>query len=103
MYIKYIINDDLKRTFIGVFPLNFGCKLIKDENALYPFIILSTVRSDKKEHVGGVFWIFICKNNIFSFIVLVLKASKHLLFKMIRRLLITCYLELMASKRRQCY
>ena len=45
----------LKRNFIDVFPLIFVCKLIKDKNALYPFIILSTVRSGKKEHTGGVF------------------------------------------------
>ena len=55
----------LKRNFIDVFPLIFVCKLIKDKNALYPFIILSTVRSDKKEHTGGVFWIFICKKILF--------------------------------------
>ena len=45
----------LKRNFIDVFPLIFVCKLIKDKNALYPFIILGTVSSDKKEHTGGVF------------------------------------------------
>ena len=94
---KCIIIDDRKRNFIGLFPLNFECKLIKNKNALYPFIILSTVRSDKREHIGGVFWIFICKDNIFSLLVLDLKVSKHLLFKMIRKLLKKCYLEFMAS------
>ena len=34
---KCIIIDDRKRNFIGLFPLNFECKLIKNKNALYPF------------------------------------------------------------------
>ena len=54
-------NDDLKRNFVSVFLPGFinhfisFHKLMKETNATYPFIIMNTVRSDKKEYIDGVF------------------------------------------------
>ena len=92
-FIEKRTNDVVKKNFIGIFPSNYVTRFITfhsmmtENEARYPFIIMNTDRSDKKGHIGGVFLIYIQKNNFFYLTGLGLKASKNLFYKMIEKTL----------------
>ena len=61
-FIEEKANDDIKKNFVGVFPSNFITKfitfhrLMNEEGARYPLIIMNTDRSNKK---GMHWWSFL--------------------------------------------
>ena len=70
-FIEKKTSDDVKKNFAGVCPSNYVTRFITfrsmmaETGASYPFIILNTDHSDKKAHIGGVFWIYIQKKKSF--------------------------------------
>ena len=90
-FIEKETSDDIKKTFVCVFPFNYVTRFITfhsmmtQTGAHYPFTIMNTDRSDKKAHNGGVFWIYIQKKKSFYLTVLVLRGSKNLYYKTIEK------------------
>ena len=84
-------SNDVKKDFVGVFPSNCVIRLITFHSmmtktgARYPFIIMNADHSDKKAHIGGVFWIYIQKKKSFYLAVLVLRGSKNFYCKAIEK------------------
>ena len=106
-FIEEKTNNDIKKKFVGVFPLNFITKFImfhrmmNEKGAQYPVIIMNTDRSNKKSTHWWSFLNLHPKKKIFYLTALVLMISKNFYYKLITRVLIKFFMELKNPKKRQ--